>query len=166
MSVDSVPQRSSEARWPAVRAWLGVVVALAGVFLLWLGWYEVAGETLVARQLPFLASASIPGAALLLAGVVLIGTEISRRSTVQAQEMVGALYRLLTEEMEPPDTAAGGAQPAADASVVAVAGGTRYHRRDCPLVEGKPDVETVGAGEVARRALQPCPVCVASPPGG
>ena len=165
MSVDSDQQRSGEARWPAARAWLGVVVTLAGVFLLWLGWYEVAGETVVARQLPFLASASIPGAALVLAGVVLIGAEISRRSNGQAQDMVGALYRLLTEEMQPPDAATGGERPRSDPDVVAVLGGSRYHRLDCPLVEGKPDVESVGAAEVAQRALRPCPVCTPAPPG-
>ena len=160
MSVDSDPQRTGEVTRPSARAWIGVVLVVAGIALLWLGWYEVAGETVVARQLPFVASASVPGAALLVAGAVLIGSEISRRSSEQAERMMATLYRLLTEETVAGGTGAPGVEGfRADASVVAVAGGTRYHRRECPLIEGKPDIRTVDRQEVRRLAMQPCPVC-------
>ncbi len=107
-----------------VRAWTGLVLGAVGAVLLWLGWYEVAGETLVAKQLPFVASASIPGAALVVAGAVLIAGENSRRGSDQAEAMVGALYELLTE----PAAADAAAPPGdADSTVVAVPGGTRYH---------------------------------------
>ena len=139
-----------------VRAWTGLVLGAVGAVLLWLGWYEVAGETLVAKQLPFVASASIPGAALVIAGAVLIAGDISRRGSDQAEAMVGALYELLTEPL-----AGGAATPnqEEDPTVVAVPGGTRYHRRDCPLVQGKADVQVVTRAEAAPREMQPCPVC-------
>lgn len=150
-------------RWSvaALRGWLGVLLAASGVALLWFGWYRASGETLVAAQLPYLASASLPGAALLAAGVILIGGEISRHGSQQTEEMVGALYRLLTEEAPSP-TAASPADQSADGPIVTVAGGTRYHRPGCLLVEGKPDVRAVDAAEVSRLGLQSCPVC--SPP--
>ena len=151
-----------------MRAWIGACLVIAGAVLLVLGWYEIAGETLVARQLPFVASASIPGAALLIAGAVMIGSELARGSSEQAEAMVAALYRLLTEEPQPAGGPhpAGEGQAASDVAVVAVPGGTRYHRRDCPLVQGKPEVATVDRSEVERRAMQPCPVCGASLPEG
>jgi len=148
----------STARW-----WLGLALAVVGAALLWLGWYQVSGETLVARQLPYLVSATIPGAALVVAGAVLIGSEISRRGSQQAEEMVAALHGLLTEET--PVGSAGGPVPDAEARVVAVPDGTRYHRPGCPLVEGKPDVRAVGAGEVRRLGMQACPVCSPMLPG-
>ncbi len=93
--------------WTALRAWLGLTVAGIGVVLLWYGWYRVAGESLVAAQLPYLVSASLPGAALVVAGIVLLGSELSRRSMQDTEEMIAALYRLFTE----PDSPAPPEQP-------------------------------------------------------
>lgn len=50
---------------------LGWYVAVLGVPLCVVGWYGVSGERLAARQLPYLASATVPGAALIVAGAVL-----------------------------------------------------------------------------------------------
>jgi hypothetical protein len=47
-------------------------------------------------------SASLPGAALVVAGIVLVGSELSRRSAQGTDEMIAALYRLFTEEDTPP----------------------------------------------------------------
>jgi hypothetical protein len=88
--------------WTALRAWLGLTLAGVGAVLLWYGWYRVAGEALVAAQLPYLVSASLPGAALVVAGIVLVGSELSRRSAQGTDEMIAALYRLFTEEDTPP----------------------------------------------------------------
>ncbi|MFI5041159.1 MAG: hypothetical protein ACHQNA_04815 [Acidimicrobiales bacterium] len=143
-----------------MRSWLGLALAAIGGLLLWLGWYDVSGETLVARQLPYLASASMPGAALLVAGAVLVGSEIARRASEQSEELVATMYQLFTEAGPPGDGGAGG--PATDTRLVTVTNGTRYHRPSCLLIEGKPDLRTVDADEIARLDLQPCPVC--SPP--
>ncbi|MYW00804.1 hypothetical protein GT354_21460, partial [Streptomyces sp. SID3343] len=50
----------------------GWLVALCGALLCVLGWYGVSGERYEARQVPYLASATIPGAALIVAGAVLV----------------------------------------------------------------------------------------------
>ncbi|HEV2635283.1 MAG TPA: hypothetical protein VGX23_09060 [Actinocrinis sp.] len=53
----------------------GWLTAGLGVVLLVLGWYGVSGQATVAQQVPYLASASIPGAALVIGGLVLAGAE-------------------------------------------------------------------------------------------
>ena len=143
-----------------LRTWLGVVVAAVGVVMLVVGWYKVSGEADVARQMPYIVSACLPGAALLVAGAVLIAAERWRDAASRTDERVDALYALFTEPAEPAPaplpTAA--ADPAHDGHLVTIDGTTRYHRAACPLVAGK-QVHDVALGEVSDRHLEPCPVC-------
>lgn len=91
----------------------GWLVGLCGVLLCALGWYGVSGERYEARQLPYLASATIPGAALIVAGAVLVvgtrrgagGADGSGAVDAELRSMVGQLYRLLVEPV-PGDAAA------------------------------------------------------------
>jgi hypothetical protein len=137
-----------------------VVVAAVGVVLLIVGWYKVSGEANVGRQMPYVVSACLPGAALLVAGAVLIAAERWRDAATRTDERVDALYALFTEPVEPspPAPATMAADPAVDGPLVTVDGTTRYHRAACPLVAGKP-VHDVAATEVNDRHLEPCPVC-------
>lgn len=50
---------------------LAAALAGAGVILCVLGWYQISGQPTVPQQLPYLASATIPGAVLLAVGLVL-----------------------------------------------------------------------------------------------
>ena len=149
----------------ALRDRLGWVALVLGIGLLLLGWYGVSGERYTARQLPYLASATAPGAALLLAGTVLLalGRRIGEPDADQQQilRQLEILYRLLTEE------AAGEAVAEKDGPVpvpvagplLVVPGGGTYHRRDCLLVQGRDDPQPVGRASVAARGLRPCPLC-------
>jgi hypothetical protein len=141
-----------------LRAWLGVVVAAVGVVLLIVGWYKVSGEADVGRQMPYVVSACLPGAALLVAGAVLIAAERWRDAVLRTDQRVDALYALFTEPAEPAPPTAPSADPTVDGHLVTVDGTTRYHRAACPLVAGKP-VHNVAATEVNDRHLEPCPVC-------
>jgi hypothetical protein len=143
-----------------LRAWLGVVVAAVGVVLVIVGWYKVSGEADVGRQMPYVVSACLPGAALLVAGAVLIAAERWRDAATRTDERVDALYALFTEPAEPADAvpAPPPTDPAVDGHLVTVDGTTRYHRAACPLVAGKA-VHDVAATEVNDRHLEPCPVC-------
>jgi hypothetical protein len=145
-----------------VQWWPGTALLIAGTVLEWAGWYGAAGETLVAKQLPFVLSASIPGAALLTAGALLLGGELTHRGSADVQAMVGSLFGLLTEEAPPEPSEAPNAGPptgARDGMLVAVPAGTRFHRPDCVLVEGKTGVVPVGPREIEQRHLEACPVC-------
>ncbi|MFJ1702615.1 hypothetical protein [Kitasatospora sp. NPDC088346] len=136
----------------------GWPVLVAGLLLCLLGWYGVSGENLAARQLPYLASGTAPGAALLTAGAVLLGRRRSGQpSDGPTDRRVDQLYALLTAE------AAEAAAPA-DGPPLAVPQGTLYHRPGCPLVAGKPQAARVGPAVVRERGLTPCPVCDPEPP--
>ena len=59
---------------------LAAALAGVGAVLCVLGWYQISGQPTVAQQLPYLASATIPGAALLAVGLALaLRTPWSRR---------------------------------------------------------------------------------------
>jgi hypothetical protein len=115
-------------------------VALAvGAVLCVLGWYGISGERFAERQLPYLASSTIPGAALIVAGAVLVG----RAPELRVEQPIArddAPDRPVAVSTDPP---------------VAVPGGTLFHRPDCPLAEGKPGL----VAAAAEANLRPCPVC-------
>lgn len=90
-------ERAVPARWLSVTGWWGVALVVIGAVLLFLGWWGVSGESLVALQLPFVVSASIPGAAVVVAGAVLLAGESGRRNAADSAQMVATLYELLTE---------------------------------------------------------------------
>jgi multisubunit Na+/H+ antiporter MnhG subunit len=156
MGMDAAPTRVATARKPTARAWSGVIIGVAGGVLAFLGWYGVAGQSSVAEQMPYLASATIPGAALLVVGALLLAQE---HDAQKAERLVTALYELLTEPVsdEP-------AQARTDRHVVALPGTKHYHYASCALVAGKADASPVDAGEIAARALQPCPLCILGEP--
>jgi hypothetical protein len=169
--------RAGPTRGVSATLWTGVALGVGGAVLLFLGWWGVSGESLIALQLPYVASASIPGAALLITGGVLIASEPARRSAHESERMIARLYDLLTEAplevpLDSPSPAParstvvgeaakdnGPAIDEHDTQLVALSGGTRYHRRGCALVEGKPGVTNVDSATIHSRALQPCPIC-------
>ncbi|QMU77846.1 hypothetical protein GXW83_21285 [Streptacidiphilus sp. PB12-B1b] len=161
-----------------LRPYLGWICCAAGAVLCGLGWYGVSGERYTARQIPYLASATAPGAALLAGGLVLLaargpagpdGPEQQR-----SRRQIDTLYALLTETETQgaateagPDAAAAAAPEAgpepepgpASGGLLAVAGGSSYHRPGCVLLEGRSDPEPVTPASAAGRGLRPCPLC-------
>ncbi|MEU9858664.1 hypothetical protein [Streptomyces sp. NPDC047974] len=130
--------------------WGGLVAAAGGALLCVLGWYGISGERFAERQLPYLASCTVPGAALIVAGAVLIGTAATRTPARPAGSLrPGA-------DPTDPDTAV----PSSGEPPLRVPGGTLAHRPDCPLVADRADA-VPAAGDPA---LAPCPVCEPWPP--
>ena len=150
----------------AGRAWFGTALALAGAVLLFLGWYGVSGRASIGEQMPYLASGSIPGAALVVAAAVVLTSESTQRATQRTDALVAELHTLLVEE----EAAALEAAPVATVvavvetsrepdAVVALPAGEYYHRARCALVADKSGVEPVDAAAIDRRRLSACPVC-------
>ncbi|HET6858065.1 MAG TPA: hypothetical protein VFH94_13370 [Streptomyces sp.] len=131
--------------------WAGLTALACGAVLCVIGWYGISGERFAERQLPYLASCTVPGAALIIAGAVLVARGDTRTRPPGDEEPYGA-----DGGAQAPEPAA---PPSADGPLLHVPGGTLLHRSDCPLVTGKPD-----AAPVENTAgLLPCPVC--DPPG-
>ena len=150
----------------AGRAWFGTALALAGAVLLFLGWYGVSGRASIGEQMPYLASGSIPGAALVVAAAVVLASESTQRATQRTDALVAELHTLLVVEEEEAVEAAPVATVVAVVetsrepdAVVALPAGEYYHRAGCALVADKAGVEPVDAAAIDRRRLSACPVC-------
>lgn len=136
--------------------WAGWAALAAGAVLCVLGWYGVSGERFAERQLPYLASCTVPGAALIVAGSVLLTHGRNALAATRVEE----LYALLVaaEPAETPGEAAT-APLAVSGELLMVPGGTLWHRADCPLVSGKAEAVPVDSKLVRSGELGPCPIC-------
>lgn len=154
-----------------LRPYLGWICCAAGAVLCALGWYGVSGERYTARQIPYLASATAPGVALITGGLVLLAARTRAAEQGPGQQrlrsQVAALHALLTEpELEPEPEPAPEPEPEAEAgpggrddgSLLAVPGGSTYHRSGCTLLEGR-EPERITPATAAGRGLRPCPLC-------
>ncbi|MFD4373091.1 hypothetical protein [Streptomyces sp. NPDC058486] len=147
--------------------WSGLVAAAGGALLCVLGWYGISGERFAERQLPYLASCTVPGAALIVAGAVLAATAARTPGPTgplpPAEAPDGALDGALGGSPGKAPLADPGAPPpppSSDGPPLRVPGGTLAHRPDCPLMAGRADA-VPAAGDPA---LAPCPVCEPWPP--
>ncbi|MZF88382.1 hypothetical protein [Streptomyces sp. SID5643] len=150
--------RTSRLRSVHPVLWAGWAALAAGAVLCVVGWYGVSGERYAERQLPYLASCSIPGAALIVAGAVLLARGRESIAAARVQE----LYHLLVaaEPDEPEGSGRVALAPlAVSGDLLMVPGGTLWHRADCPLVAGKAEAVPVDSGLVASGGLDPCPIC-------
>ncbi|MFC8145183.1 hypothetical protein ACFUKV_26100 [Streptomyces paradoxus] len=150
--------RTSRLRTVHPVLWAGWAALAAGAVLCVVGWYGVSGERHAERQLPYLASCTVPGAALIVAGAVLL----ARGRDAVAATRVEELYHLLVaaEPDEPEGTGRAALAPlAVSGDLLMVPGGTLWHRADCPLVAGKAEAVPVDSKLVASGELDPCPIC-------
>ncbi|MFJ7156823.1 hypothetical protein ACIQUQ_17990 [Streptomyces sp. NPDC101118] len=159
---------------PRPALWAAVGALVCGALLCVLGWYGISGERYAERQLPYLASCTVPGAALMVAGAVLLAAVLVRGGTA-AEGVPGPVAHGRQERDGAVPFGSGavssasgavaygalapGALASSDGPPLRVPGGTLAHRPDCPLVDGRPDAE-----EAAGADLTPCPVCEPSWP--
>ncbi|MEV6502738.1 hypothetical protein [Streptomyces prunicolor] len=150
--------RTARLRTVHPALWTGWAALAAGAVLCVLGWYGVSGERYAERQLPYLASCTIPGAALIVAAAILLTHGRSALAAARVEELYGLLVAAEPDDVE--ESAQTAAAPIAiSGDLLMVPGGTLWHRADCPLVAGKPEAVPVDAKLVANGELSPCPIC-------
>ncbi|MCX5335260.1 MULTISPECIES: hypothetical protein [unclassified Streptomyces] len=137
--------------------WAGWAALAAGAVLCVIGWYGVSGERYAERQLPYLASCTVPGAALIIAGAVLLAHGRNTIAALRVEELYGLLVATEPADAEEPGRAT--APIAVSGDLLMVPGGTLWHRADCPLVSGKVEAVPVDAKLAASGELGPCPIC-------
>ncbi|HVX70837.1 MAG TPA: hypothetical protein VHA79_14225 [Mycobacteriales bacterium] len=143
-----------------IRPYLGWVLYAAAAIALFIGWWGVSGTALVAKQLPYIASAGLIGVVLITVGNRVFMTNDLRRDSGRLdrlEQMVAELHAVLLARTDAvadaaPATAAGG-KP-----FRAVPRGTSYHLPECSMVQGK-DTLGISRGEVSSRSLKPCRMC-------
>ncbi|MGA4847979.1 hypothetical protein ACOBQB_17645 [Streptomyces sp. G5(2025)] len=141
--------------------WAAFAALAGGAVLCVLGWYGVSGERFAERQLPYLASCTVPGAALIVAGAVLLTHGRSALAAARVEELYGLLVATGTTEAEERPKV----PVATSGTLLMVPGGTLRHRADCPLVAGKPEALPADTTTVATGTLAPCPICEPQRPG-
>ena len=81
---------------PAV-IWMGLGLAGIGFVLIGIAWAQVAGETQVYLQLPYLASAGLTGLGLIMVGMTLINVAAKRRDAAERERQIDQLVSILEE---------------------------------------------------------------------
>ena len=150
--------------WTALRPYVGWVLAAAGAIALFVGWFGVSGESLTAKQIPYLVSAGLTGVALFIMAGVFLATDDIRRQFERIGELerkVDDLYSLFVADLNAPPSPS---DPATAGAVVALPAGSSYHRPTCSLVSGKADVNVTTERQIRDRGLRPCRVCDPEPP--
>jgi drug/metabolite transporter (DMT)-like permease len=85
---------------PNIQVTLALIVALVGVVLLVAGYLGVSGTTVTSDQLSYLASSTLPGIAVLVAGAVLLARAAAlahQRSTEALNRQVESLVAWLSD---------------------------------------------------------------------
>ena len=156
--------RRAFRRWlaGAARPYVAWVLVALGALAIFLGWYGVSGQSLTAKQLPYLVSGGLSGVALIVIAAALLVTDGVHRDVGRLAELerkVDDLYALLVLDAETSQPLPSGGTPHEAVGLVALPGATSYHRPACALVTGKADAAPVDAAEIRGRGLDPCRVC-------
>jgi hypothetical protein len=152
----------------ATRPVWGWVLVGIGLLLVLFGYLGISREALVAKQLPYLISGGILGLALVGFGAMLVGTEDLKRTQERIdhlEDLVADLHAVLLSRPDAPTLSANGDSAAQQAgatssiTLVALPGGSSYHRDDCSMVQGKRDAKVLSASSARRQGLKPCRLC-------
>jgi hypothetical protein len=159
---------------------VGWVLTGVGLLAIFLGWFGLSGQALVAKQLPFLISGGIGGIALVAIGAVILGTEDLRKDSGRLdrlEKQIAQLHAVLLARADAPDISLAEAdeEPARhpngkherdlygpepeQGELVALPGAATFHRLGCAMVEGKSELEAVGEDVVHEEGLKPCRLC-------
>jgi hypothetical protein len=152
-------------RWAAraTRPWAGWLFIGFGVLLVLLGYLGVSGEAIVEKQIPYLVSGGIGGVLACVLGAYFLGTEELRKDSGRLdrlEQMVEELHAALLQRADAPAPAPVTAE--ATPTLVAVAGGSTFHRTGCPLADGKETTQLTPAA-LADGSLAACPLCAPVP---
>jgi hypothetical protein len=148
--------------------WGWILVGL-GIILIIVGYLGISREALVAKQLPYLISGGIGGLALVGFGAMLVGTEDLKRTQEridQLEDLVADLHSVLLSRADAPTLStngdSAGLRSSSDSSqitILALPGGSSYHRPDCSMIQGKREAKPVTASAARRQGLKPCRLC-------
>jgi hypothetical protein len=148
--------------WLSVRPVLGYVFIALGLVGLLTAYFGVSREVLVAKQLPYLVSGGLFGLAAVTLGSRLLLLEDLRRDAGRLDRLERAVLdlhqALLTRPDAPQPGVNGVARSSAPEQLLALVGGTSFHRADCPIVAGKDTARPLTTA-AQRKGLQPCAMC-------
>lgn len=153
--------------WASVRPVLGYLLVAAGLLLLLAAYFGVSREVLVAKQIPYLVSGGLFGLAAVTLGSRLMLIEDLRRDSRRLDRLEQSVSELHAALLSRPDAPSVVAQESGTTSnghaspetLMALAGGERFHRQDCPMVQGKSSAQVLTATAARRKGLEACAMC-------
>src|SRR3954469_17884247 len=119
--------------WDSLRPVLGYVLMGFGLLALFLGWYGVSGESVVAKQLPYLASGGLLGLALVVLGGRFMTMQDLRRDSGRLdrlETMVNELHAALLSRPDAPGRLSYAASTSTNgqSNFRVLSGGQTFHR--------------------------------------
>jgi len=134
---------------------IGVILCLAGLILVWVGWNGAASYDRVTEQFPFLLSGGVAGLCLVVIGAALIVVQSQRAERATLERHLAGLSRILETLVEV--SADVRRHDGGEDFVVAAA--TAYHRPTCGLLEDHPRLRTVPVESAVGEGLLACRTC-------
>jgi hypothetical protein len=80
-----------------VLIYLGIALAVIGFVLILVAWGQVAGETQVYLQLPYLVSAGFTGVGLIMVGVTVVNVAAKQRDAADRDRQMDQLVSIMDE---------------------------------------------------------------------
>ena len=90
-TASSAASRAARLRAVHPMLWAAFAALATGAVLCVIGWYGISGERFAERQLPYIASCTVPGAALIVAGAVLLAHGRGALAAARVEELYGLL---------------------------------------------------------------------------
>lgn len=80
-----------------VLIYIGIAVAVVGFLLILLAWGQVAGETQVYLQVPYVVSAGLSGVGLVMVGLTIVNVAAKQRDAADRDRQIDQLVSILDE---------------------------------------------------------------------
>ena len=98
---DDVGRRPRLPSWARsgspVLTYIGIAVAMLGFVLILVAWGQVAGETQVYLQVPYLVSAGLTGVGLVMVGLTIVNVAAKQRDAADRDRQIDQLVSILDE---------------------------------------------------------------------
>lgn len=130
---------------------VGLGIVFLGLLVIALGYNGIAGNLILAAQLPYLLSGGFVGLALVVFGSAFLVAQSAREDRQRIEGLLGQLLEATTQS--------GLAAIPADVDGLFAAGTASFHLPTCRLVDGREEVSYLTATEAGERSLKPCRVC-------
>jgi len=156
--------------WIKLGGVVGIVYALAGFVLIFLGWNGAASNDAVSAQIPYVISGGLAGLGLVVVGAGLMVAQSLRADRVELRAALddlrdavagggaaGAAGRSAVSSGAAPVAAGSVGGPAAGGEVVV--GSDSYHRPDCTVVAGHAGLTTMSTADAEGLGRSPCRIC-------
>lgn len=138
---------------------IGVLLVVAGLIAIFLGWNGAAGKDFVAGQIPYVISGGLLGLGLTAAGLAVIVVQSVRRETRDIANRMDELIEAI-RDMGASTTSAIPTLAAVGDEPLVIAGRTTFHAPDCRLVQGRANAgQPMTVDAATERGLNPCRIC-------